>query len=95
MKIRVVYRREAEGGYSAAVPAFPGCISEGETLEEARANIREAAELYLECMNERDPFGLADGAEELSEEWACESRLGEGNAPAAGAKGVAPGAGPG
>jgi predicted RNase H-like HicB family nuclease len=36
------------GGYSASVPAFPGCFSQGETREEALSNIREAAELWLE-----------------------------------------------
>jgi len=38
------------GGYTATIPALPGCISEGDTFEEAFANIQEAAELYLEVM---------------------------------------------
>ena len=38
------------GGYTATIPALPGCISEGDTFEEAAKNIREAAELYLEVM---------------------------------------------
>lgn len=63
------------GGYSVAIPAFPGCISQGDSLEEARPSIREATELWLECMNERAPFD-ADGGEEFCEEWACESRFG-------------------
>jgi len=37
-----------EGGYSVIVPALRGCNSEGETKEEALANIREAIALYLE-----------------------------------------------
>lgn len=37
-----------EGGYTVYVPSLPGCISEGETEEEAIANIKEAIELYLE-----------------------------------------------
>ena len=37
-----------EGGYTAYVPSLPGCISEGDTKQEALANIREAIELYLE-----------------------------------------------
>jgi len=32
------------GGYSASIPALPGCHTQGETLEEVRANLREAAE---------------------------------------------------
>jgi antitoxin HicB len=48
MKLKVLVRAESVGGYSASVPALPGCHSEGETLEETLANIREAAELCLE-----------------------------------------------
>jgi len=36
-----------EGGFTAIVPSMPGCISEGDTREEAMANIREAAQLWL------------------------------------------------
>jgi len=35
------------GGYSASIPALPGCHTQGETLEEVRANLREAAEGWL------------------------------------------------
>ena len=48
MKLRVVLEPSEEGGYTAHVPSLPGCISEGDTLEEAMANIREAVDLYLE-----------------------------------------------
>lgn len=48
MKLQVILEPSDEGGYTAYVPALPGCISEGDTLEEAMANIREAIELYLE-----------------------------------------------
>jgi len=48
MKLKVVLEPSEEGGYTAYVPSLPGCISEGETEEEAMANIREAVELYLE-----------------------------------------------
>ena len=48
MKLKVVLEPSDEGGYSVLVPSLPGCISEGETLDEALANIREAIELYLE-----------------------------------------------
>ncbi|NIT04174.1 type II toxin-antitoxin system HicB family antitoxin, partial [Candidatus Saccharibacteria bacterium] len=37
-----------EGGYTVVVPALPGCISEGNTKEEALKNIQEAITLYLE-----------------------------------------------
>jgi predicted RNase H-like HicB family nuclease len=39
-----------EGGYTVIVPSLPGCISEGDTLEEALANIKEAIELHVESM---------------------------------------------
>jgi len=48
MKLQVVLEPSEEGGFTVYVPALPGCISEGETEEEAMANIREAVELYLE-----------------------------------------------
>ncbi len=48
MKIKVVLEPSDEGGYTVYVPALPGCISEGNTVEEALKNIQEAIELYLE-----------------------------------------------
>ncbi len=48
MNVRVVLEPSDEGGYTAVAPGLPGCISEGETRDEALANIREAIELYLE-----------------------------------------------
>ncbi len=48
MKLSIVLEPSEEGGYTAHVPSLPGCVSEGETKEEALANIREAIELYLE-----------------------------------------------
>ena len=48
MKLTVVLEPSEEGGYTVYVPSLPGCISEGDTKEEALANIREAIELYLE-----------------------------------------------
>jgi len=41
-------QREPEGGYTISVPSLPGCISEGNTFEEAEANIREAIGLFKE-----------------------------------------------
>jgi predicted RNase H-like HicB family nuclease len=48
MKLKVVLEPSAEGGYTIYVPSLPGCISEGNTREEALINIREAIKLYLE-----------------------------------------------
>jgi len=43
----VVLEPESEGGFSVYVPSLPGCASQGDTKEEALANIREAIEAYL------------------------------------------------
>ncbi len=48
MKLKVVLEPSDEGGYTIFVPSLPGCVSEGNTREEALVNIREAIELYLE-----------------------------------------------
>lgn len=41
---------EDEVGYTVNVPALPGCITEGDTVEEALANAREAIGLYIESL---------------------------------------------
>lgn len=46
----VFYEQASEGGYVAFVPALPGCHTQGETLEEAERNVREAIALYLESL---------------------------------------------
>lgn len=48
MKLKIILEPSEDGGYTVYVPSLPGCISEGETKEEALKNIREAIELYLE-----------------------------------------------
>jgi len=40
------------GGYVATVPSLPGCISEGDTIDDALANIQEAIEVYIEVLIE-------------------------------------------
>ena len=44
MKIKVIVHEAAEGGYWAEVPAIPGCATQGNTMEELMANLREAIE---------------------------------------------------
>jgi len=48
VRFKVVLEPSEEGGFTVYVPSLPGCISEGETEEEALKNIQEAIELYLE-----------------------------------------------
>ncbi len=43
----IVYPEPDAGGYSASIPALPGCHTQGETLDEVRTNLREAAEGWL------------------------------------------------
>jgi predicted RNase H-like HicB family nuclease len=59
MKLQVILEPSDEGGYTVYVPSLPGCISEGETVDEAMANIREAIELYLEPVE--DDWVLEEG----------------------------------
>jgi len=60
MKLKIVLDPSEEGGYTAHVPSLPGCISEGDSIEDALANIREAIELYLEPVD--DDWILEKGA---------------------------------
>ena len=46
--MKIILEESDEGGYTVYVPSLPGCISEGDTEEEAMENIKEAIELYLE-----------------------------------------------
>ena len=57
MTLRAHIHSAEEGGYWAEVPALPGCVSQGETMDELRSNIREAIEGWLLA---------ADGAERVS-----------------------------
>ena len=58
---------EDSGGFSAEVPALPGCFTEGETLEELQANLREAAEGWLKAHHDLVSEGLDRGAFEASD----------------------------
>jgi predicted RNase H-like HicB family nuclease len=48
----IIHPEPEAGGYSASIPALPGCHTQGETLEEVRANLREAAEGWLAVAHE-------------------------------------------
>lgn len=60
MRFKVVLEPSEEGGFTVYVPSLPGCISEGNTTEEALENIEEAIELYLEPVE--DDWVLDDQA---------------------------------
>ena len=59
MKLKVVFEPSEESGFTVYVPSLPGCISEGETRQEASENIKEAISLYLEPV-EDDLFLSSD-----------------------------------
>ena len=48
MKLKIVLEPSEEGGYTVYAPSLPGCISQGDTRDEALSNIHEVIELYLE-----------------------------------------------
>ena len=45
--LKVLIHKAEEGGYWAEVPALPGCVSQGETVDDVRSNVREAIEGWL------------------------------------------------
>ena len=49
----VMFEPAEEGGYIAHVPALPGCVTEGDTLEETREMAKDAIQGYLECLAKR------------------------------------------
>ncbi len=72
-KFKVLFRPEPEGGYTALVPSLPGCISYGETLDEARRMIKDALSCYLKCLAEHgecctDDRGCISDEIEISDE---------------------------
>ena len=63
MKLKVILEPSDEGGFTATVPALPGCISEGNTRKQALTNIREAIKLYLESVD--DDLSRTPNAEQI------------------------------
>jgi predicted RNase H-like HicB family nuclease len=59
-----ILEREVDGGFVVSVPALPGCVSQGDSRQEALSNIREAIELYIEdCREAGDPVPEEAGRE--------------------------------
>ena len=51
-KFTAVFEEDPDGGFVVSVPVLPGCLSCGQTFEEAKKNIQEAIGLYLESLKE-------------------------------------------
>mgnify|MGYP001378222707 CR=1 FL=1 len=66
MRIRVIVHKAEEGGFWAEVPSIPGCATQGETMEEIEANIREAIEGCLSVAVEQPVLQLDDQVIELA-----------------------------
>jgi len=60
MKLKIVLEKSDEGGFTVTVPSLPGCISEGDTEDEALSNIQEAIELYLDPVDDDFILGSKD-----------------------------------
>jgi antitoxin HicB len=50
---KIMLHKEPEGSYTVSVPALPGCITYGDTIEHAMQMAKEAVELYIEELRER------------------------------------------
>jgi len=71
VKLKVVLEPSEEGGYTAIVPSLPGCISEGDSRDDAVRNIREAIELYLELVEDDQIFSADAELMELAVRAKC------------------------
>jgi predicted RNase H-like HicB family nuclease len=66
MKIKAIIHPAAEGGYWAEVPALPGCVTEGDTMEEVVANLQDAIQGWLEVANTRHTVDSTDQVIEIA-----------------------------
>ncbi len=69
MKFRIVIEPDEDGVFVASCPSLPGCHSQGRTRDEARANIQEAVELYLESLRDHGepiPPGITEDVVEVT-----------------------------
>jgi predicted RNase H-like HicB family nuclease len=66
MKIKAIIHPAEEGGYWAEVPVFPGCITEGDTMEEVVANLKDAIEGWLDVANSRNAIESTDQIVEIA-----------------------------
>ncbi len=66
MKIKAIIHPAEEGGYWAEVPALPGCITEGDNLEEVTENLKDAIEGWLAVANESRQPSINDQLVEIA-----------------------------
>jgi predicted RNase H-like HicB family nuclease len=66
MTLKAIIHPAEEGGFWAEVPALPGCLTQGETIEELKANLHEAVELWLSVDDEAMESNANDKILELT-----------------------------
>ena len=66
MTLKAIVHQAEEGGFWAEVPALPGCLTQGETLDSLQANLREAIELWLSVDDEATAHDANDKVLELT-----------------------------
>ena len=66
MNIKAIIHPAEEGGYWAEVPALPGCITEGDSMEEVMANLKDAIEGWLDVANSRNIIAPTDRVVEIA-----------------------------
>ena len=66
MNIKAIIHPAEEGGYWAEVPALPGCITEGDSMEEVMANLKDAIEGWLDVANSRNVIEPTDRVVEIA-----------------------------
>ena len=64
MKFKAIVHEAEEGGYWAEVPAIPGCMTEGDTMDDLLANLREAIE---GCLSVEIPPAAAGSGQQILE----------------------------
>lgn len=66
MNIKAVIHPAEEGGYWAEVPALPGCITEGDNLDEVMKNLQDAIEGWLSVANRLENVSSSDQIVEIA-----------------------------
>ena len=66
MTLKMVVHKDERGGYWAEIPSLPGCLTQGDTIEELRNNMREAVEGWLKVKEETTKMGSDVEVIELS-----------------------------
>jgi predicted RNase H-like HicB family nuclease len=66
MTVKAIIHQAEEGGFWAEVPALPGCVTQGETMEEITSNLREAVEGWLSVETPEGEIGANDRVIELA-----------------------------